>query len=69
MIYSYNEVFMKGLHKFAIRQEIADIKNRHRHISLWLVDFTKKNGRKPTDEEADLEVRKLTEELQALGED
>lgn len=50
----------------AIRMEISDIQRRDREVSLWVVDFTNKNGRRPTDQECQEAVDKLLKELEEM---
>lgn len=63
----YNQIFMQGLHKFAVKQEIADIRNRDRCVSRWVAAFYEENDRIPTDAECDEEVATLEQELKELG--
>ena len=60
---------MIGLQKMAIRMEIADIKNRDRSVSLWVIDFTKKNSRRPTDQECQEAIDKLLKDLEEIVDD
>jgi hypothetical protein len=64
-----DEGILKGLQKMAIRTEIADIAKRNHSPSLWVVWFTKENGRRPTDQECEAEITKLTKELEELNHD
>ena len=57
---------LKGLHKLAIRTEIADIDKRHHSVSLWVISFTKTNNRQPTDEECSSAITQLNKELEDL---
>lgn len=66
MIGTDNNAVMIGLHKMAIRMEISDIQRRDREVSLWVVDFTNKNGRRPTDQECQEAVDKLLKELEEM---
>ena len=67
MYNTYNEIFFKGLELFALREEISDIKNRHKHTSKFANDFAAKNRRVPTDQECEDRIKLLETELEVLS--
>lgn len=62
----YDKIMLKGLQKYAINTEIADINGRTRQVSLFVANFVKENGRSPSDQECNDRIMQLQEELKEV---
>jgi hypothetical protein len=58
-----SQVFEK-VQELATRAEIADIQKRDKGMSLFVIQFKKEHGRRPTEQECQARIEELKRKLQ-----